>query len=77
MVGFLFNNIFKKIIREEGTSKSNDDLEKSLNSIKENMFYSQEMLGVGSWTHSMKSGETFLSDGSIRKYRSSFRWNRL
>lgn len=61
-MSFIKKEIFKKIIRNDDLTHLNERLEKSLNQLEENVFYSQGMIKTGSWTHDLVKNETFWSD---------------
>lgn len=72
-MGFSFNDIFRKVIDEEKSLKEKDNLEEKLKNLKENIYYSQKMLNVGSWTHSLDTNETFLSDGIYNIFEADYK----
>lgn len=58
---FIARNIINKVVNKDVTHL-NKKLEDNLMQLEENIFYSQQMVAIGSWTHNLINGETFWSD---------------
>lgn len=59
---FLRENVFKKRNKNDELIILKEQLEKGFHQLKENVFYGQQLLRIGSWTRDFKTEEVFLSD---------------
>lgn len=58
-MGFSFNDVFKSLLGEDEQSKEEKEY---INNLEENVYHSQKMFSIGSWTHFIIEGENFFSD---------------
>lgn len=61
-LGFTRKNIIKKIVKNLEVTDIKEELEENFNQLNENVFYGQQLVKTGSWTHDLINKDTFWTD---------------